>query len=387
MAVANNAAMPFDHPLGPPAPEQGWVATAQELATGFAKTAAAYDDSAELPIENLRALHAGGVDGAMLPREFGGQGLSYRSFGQIVRILSAACPSTACIWLMHIGAAVTLVLRSSPDMARYYADELHAGKRFANALSEPASGNLFLMPMQVAEPVPGGYRLQGAKRFVSGCEIADHFLINALVDGQPAFFGLAPDDTVSIEPIWDAVGLRATRSQLVHLEGTVLRADRRCVPTPGRRGSHIPAGLPFLSLGIADAALAALTTHARSRTIPTTGQPLARMQWLTFDVADAHLRLESAGLYAQHTAWLADQNAAEFRAAALRAKPLANEAARDIAQLAVRVGGGSGYLHSSPIQRHFRDAQAPALMAYSVEVCKDRIGNEVLLDPPPEGTG
>jgi alkylation response protein AidB-like acyl-CoA dehydrogenase len=285
---------------------------------------------------------------------------------------------------MHIGAAVTLVERSTPEAARYYADELHAGKRFANALSEPASGNLFLMPMQVAEPVPGGFRLEGAKRFVSGCEIADHYLINALVDGQPTFFGLAPDDTVHIEPIWDAVGLRATRSQLVRLQATVLRADRRCVPIATRRPNHIAAGLSFLSLGIADAALAALTAHARSRTIPTTGQPLARMQWLTFEVADAHLRLESAALYAQHTAWLADQNAPEFDAAALRAKPLANEVARDIAQLGVRVGGGSGYLHSSPLQRHFRDAQAPALMAYSVEVCKDRIGNEVLLDPSGE---
>jgi alkylation response protein AidB-like acyl-CoA dehydrogenase len=379
--------MSVDHPLGPPASERSWVETARELATGFAKTAAAYDDSAELPVANLRALHDSGVDVAVLPRELGGQALSYRGFGQIVRILSAACPSTACVWLMHIGAAAALVLGSEPDLARYYAGELRAGKRFANALSEPTSGNLFLMPMQVAEPVPGGYQLRGAKRFVSGCEIADHFLINALVDDQPTFFGLEPDETVRIEPIWDAVGLRATRSQLVHLDATLLRADRRCLTTSGPRPNHIPVGLPFLSLGIADAAMNALTAHARSRTIPTTGQPLARMQWLTFDTADVHLRLESAALYAQHTAWLADQDAPEFGAAALRAKPLANEVARDVAQLAVRVGGGSGYLHGSPIQRHFRDAQAPALMAYSVEVCKDRIGNEVLLEPPPDGTG
>ncbi|WP_232376649.1 acyl-CoA dehydrogenase family protein [Amycolatopsis aidingensis] len=357
------------------------VTTATELAAGFAETAAELDDTAELPIRNLRALHASGLDLATLPAEYGGQALSFRSFGEIVRILSAACPSTACIWLMHIGAAAGLVQMSAPGAAKYYAEELRAGNRFANALSEPSCGNMFLMPLQAAEPVPGGYRLTGAKRFVSGCEIADHFLINALVEGQPAFFGLAPDDTVSYIPIWDTMGLRASRSQLIQLDGTLLPADRRCLPPAEPKPNHIAAGLPFLALGIADAALAALVDHARNRTIPTTGEPLAQMQWLRFEVADAHLRLDSATLYARQTCWLADQNSPEFAAAALRAKPLANDIARDIAQLGVRVGGGSGYLRSSPIQRHFRDAQAPGLMAYSVEVCKDRVGGDLLAGP------
>jgi alkylation response protein AidB-like acyl-CoA dehydrogenase len=374
--------LPDDHPLGPDPGERRWVQCAAELAVAFADTAPELDESAELPVDNLRALHRAGLDEATLPTEHGGQQLSFRAFGAIVRILSAACPSTACIWLMHIGAAIGLVRMSSPRAARFYADELRAGRRFANALSEPSSGNLFLMPQQVAEPAPGGWVLTGAKRFVSDCEIADHLLINALVDGEPAFFGLAPDETVSYVPIWDTMGLRASRSQLVSLRGTLLPADRRCLPARASEPSHIAVGLAFLSLGIADAAFDALVTHARSRTIPTTGQPLSQMQWLWFDAADVHLRLESAGLYAQHSAWLADQRAAEFYPAVMRAKPLANEVARDVAQLGVRVGGGSGYLRSSPIQRHFRDAQAPALMAYSVEVCKSVVGQQVLGHQP-----
>lgn len=70
--------------------------------------------------------------------------------------------------------------------------------------------------------------------------------------------------------------------------------------------------------------------------IPTTGKPVADLQWVTFDTADAHT------------------------------------------ELGVRVGGGSGFLRTSPIQRHFRDAQAGALMAYSVEVCRDTVGGRVL---------
>ncbi|WP_040406217.1 acyl-CoA dehydrogenase family protein [Amycolatopsis nigrescens] len=367
-----------DHPFGPEPHELGWIHTATELAAQFARTAAEFDDTAELPLTNLRRLHAAGLDTATLPTELGGSSLSYRAFGTIVRLLSAACPSTACIWLMHIGAAVGLAQMSTPDTARYYADELTAGKRFANALSEPGSGNLFLMPQQTAEPADGGYRLTGAKRFCSGCEIADHFLVNALVDGKPAFFGVEPDHTVTYVPIWDTMGLRASRSQLIEFTGTLLRADRQGIPATEPRPNHIAAGLPYLSLGIADAALAALTTHAQTRTIPTTGQTLTDLQWVQFGAAEAHLQLEAAAAYTGQMAWLADQNSPEFLPASMRAKPLANEAARDIAQLGVRIGGGSGYLRTSPIQRIFRDAQAPGLMAYSVEVCKSHIGREVL---------
>ncbi|MEU7526692.1 acyl-CoA dehydrogenase family protein [Saccharothrix sp. NPDC042600] len=363
--------LPDDHPLGPPADEQSWVRVAAELAADFAATADELDRTARLPLDNLRALHASGLDRATLPHEWGGRSLSYRTVGAVLRVLSAAEPSTACLWLMHIGAAEALVRHSTPEVARYYADELIAGRRFANALSEPTGGNQFLTPQQVAEPVAGGYRLTGAKRFISGCEIADHFLINALVDGQPTLFGLEPDDTVTFAP-QDTLGLRATRSHLVGLNGTVLRSDRRCPPAaPGP--NHIAAGLAWLSLGVADTALATLLDHARTRTLPT-GEPLAAQQHLRFDVAKAVLDLEAATLVAHNTAWLADRNSPAFLPATTRAKPTANRVARDLAQLCLQVGGGSGFVTTSPIQRVFRDAQTGWLMAHSVEFCLNHIG-------------
>jgi alkylation response protein AidB-like acyl-CoA dehydrogenase len=84
--------------------------------------------------------------------------------------------------------------------------------------------------------------------------------------------------------------------------------------------------------------------------------------------------------------WLADTRSPAVLDAAIGAKLLANQVATDIAALGVRVGGASGYLRSSPIQRHFRDAQAGALMAYSVELCRDYLGKAVLgVRPPSDG--
>ncbi len=372
--------------MDPPASEMPWIARAVELAADFAQRAAELDETAQLPVENLRRLHEAGFDTAWLPQSFGGQGLSWLSFGRVLTIVARACPSTATIWLMHLGAAYGLVHLSEEENGTFFARELAAGKRFANALSEPTSGNLFLVPLQVARPVEGGFLLDGAKRFVSGCEIADYLLVNALVEDIPAFFGITPDDTVKLVPIWDSMGLRATRSQLITFDQTVLPHGRRCTKRSDEP-NPIPIGLPFLSIGVAEAALEAAREHACGRVIPTTGEPLAAMQWVQFAAASEYVRLKAATLLAAQTAWLADQRSPLVNPSSLEAKLLANEVAKDVAALAVKVAGGSGYLKTSPIQRHFRDAQAGALMAYSAEVCQSEIGKAVMSTPGGQAGG
>lgn len=367
-------------PTAPPADEQHWIDTVSALAVSFAEKAAHYDEVGEIPVENLKALSDSGLDVACLPVSAGGEGLSFRTIGAVIAIISAACPSTGALWLMHIGAAYGLVTLAEPTASAFFAGELKAGKRFANALSEPTSGNMFLMPQQAAEPVDGDYRLDGAKRFVSGCEIADYYLTNTLADGVPAFFGVARDESISFVPIWDTMGMRATRSQLMSFNGTVLRSSFRLARPEADQANLISAGLPFVSIGIAESALDAFSTQARGRVIPSTGEPLSKMQWLKFDTATEYVQLRAARMLAEQTMWLADNAHPDATLVAVEAKLLANEVAKTVAALGVKVGGGSGYLRTSPIQRHFRDAQAGALMAYSVEVCQDVIGGWVL-DP------
>lgn len=347
-----------------------------ELLPSFAADAAENDEHARLPEAALRRLHAEGFDAAALPRHLGGGGASYAFFGEVVRALAEADPAVATIWTMHLGAAVGLAQLTADSLGSYYADALLAGDRFANALSEPTSGNRFLNPQQEASPVEGGYTLDGAKRFVSGSEIADHLLVNVAIDGAPAFFGVEPDATITVIPIWDSLGLRGTRSQLLSFHGTLLRTDRRGgVPGPDHR-NYVGAGLAGISLGIADAALGALVAHARSRVIA--GRPLAEQQWVEYAVADHHSRIEAVRAYWRQALRQADAGDPAHAGGFDRAKLLANRVAVETAQLAVRVGGASGYLRTSPIQRHLRDAEAGQLMAYSTEVLSGVIGKQVL---------
>lgn len=358
------------------AAETALIATATELAVGFAERAARHDDEASLLVENLRAIHEAGLNRAVLPAALGGTGLSYQAFGEITRIFAEADPSTATVWLMHLGAGVGLAAITAETRGGFFAEEFLAGKHFANALSEPASGNRFLNPQQEAPAAPGGYVLDGAKRFVSGSELADYLLVNARVGDAPAFFAVIPDETVSIIPIWDTLGLRATRSQLLSFNHTLLREDLRGrLPGPGDFNA-VGAGLPQISLGIADAALAAIVEHASARTI--LGKPLSHQQWVQFEVADVHTRLEGVRAFIRQTLWQLDAGDPEGFANLGRSKYLANKIAVEIAQLAVRIGGASGYLKTSPIQRHLRNALGGQLMAYSTEVLAGEIGAQVL---------
>jgi alkylation response protein AidB-like acyl-CoA dehydrogenase len=364
-------------PASVPAAEQHWVDTVAALADDFAKTAQTDDLAARLPVEHLQALSAAGVDAAFLPRAHGGEDLSYATLGRIVQVLASRHPAVATLWLMHIGAAHALVTLSSPAEAAFFAGELRAGRRFANALSEPAGGNYFLASQQDAEPVDGGWSLTGRKLFVSGSEAADHLFLNARVEGAPAFFGVTIDDTVSFPPIEETSGMRSTRSRTIVFDDTILHQERLCGPPAPEYANLITVGFAFISIGIAEAALDALRDHAARRKGPE-ATALADTGWVRSETGMMWAEVEATRLMAERAAWLADHGSTEAMPAATETKMLANEIAKRAAALAVRVGGGSGYLMSSPIQRISRDAQAGAIMAYSVPFSRDLVGGWVL---------
>ncbi len=363
-----------------PESEVRWLETAAELADTFRITVAADDESGELPIAHLRAISASGLDAAFLPAEHGGEALSYATLVQVVRMFAAAHPAVAAVWLMHIGAAHALVTMSAPPAAEYFAGRLRAGDRFSNALSEPAGGNHFLSSQQDADVVEGGWALTGRKLFVSGVEVADHLLLNVRIDGSPAFFGVDRDDTMTLPPIDQTIGMRATRSRTVVFDGTLLDRARLCGPPPEGYANLITIGFAALSIGIAESAIDALVASATRRKDPA-AERLADAPWVKSETAMVWAELRAARLLTEQTGWLADRADPTVMAAATETKMLANEVAKRAAAVALKVGGGGAYLARSPIQRIFRDAQAGALMAYSVPFSQEIVGGWVLAEP------
>ena len=220
------------------------------------------------------------------------------------------------------------------------------------------------------------WTLTGREVFVSGSEAADHMLVNTSIDGVPAFFGVTVDDSISFPPIDETVGMRATRSRTVLFENTPLLASRRCGFPPADYANLITVGFGMLSIGIAESAMDAYAAAARKSKGGAPSQ--AENQWVQMETGMLWTQLQAARLFAERVAWLADERSEEAMPAAAESKMLANEVAKQAAAEALRVGGGGSFLLSSPIQRIFRDAQAGALMAYSVPLTQQVVGEAVL---------
>src|SRR5690606_13846045 len=125
------APMSSTTPFDPPAPEAHWLEVAEELASRFAERATEIDRDGTLPTQNLKEIHASGINTLLLSEEHGGAGATYRTFGRVVGTIARGCPSTATIWLMHVGAATALVVLGNPDTVETYAAAWRNGARFA----------------------------------------------------------------------------------------------------------------------------------------------------------------------------------------------------------------------------------------------------------------
>jgi alkylation response protein AidB-like acyl-CoA dehydrogenase len=312
-------------------------------------------------------------------------GASWLTFGRVVSLLAQGDASFATAWLMHQGAADALRFLADPAQLSAFEADFRGGAWFSNALGEPSSGNQFLMPQQEARRAEGGWRLTGAKRFVSGGEHAKYLLTNALCEGQPRFFLIDKKDaSIRVEEIWDSMGMRGTRSQLLHFQDTLL-PESRVLKIDPTHPSAIAVGLAWISLGIAEAAMGAAISYAKERRLPPENKPLAELQWIQFAIADMSIRLEAARSLAMRSATATDQRAPDSILLQMQAKVVANEAAVSITTAALEIAGGSGYLRSRPIERYVRDAMSGQVMAWSAPVTKDFLGKALLglMGPPP----
>ncbi|MDC0679518.1 acyl-CoA dehydrogenase family protein [Sorangium atrum] len=357
------------------------LAEAERISALLAEHAARHDRDATFPIEGLTAMIRSPINTALLGGAAGDDAArapcSWLTFGRIVAILARGDASFATAWLMHQGALSVYRALVDPGERSRFEQAIRRGAWVGNALSEPTSGNMFLVPRQVAQKAEGGYRLTGEKRFVTGCERADWFLTAAVCDGQPAFFLIERDDSIAIEPVWDTLGMRGTRSQIVRFQGTPLPESRRLALDP-LAPNPIPNGLGWLSVGIAEAAMAAAVAYAKERVLPPGDRPIAELQWVQFAVADMSLRLEAARALAMRTATALDAGDPSYGLLQLQSKVVANEAAVAIATSALEIAGGAGYMRTRPIERHLRDAMSGPIMALSGPAIRDIVGKALL---------
>jgi alkylation response protein AidB-like acyl-CoA dehydrogenase len=128
--------------------------------------------------------------------------------------------------------------------------------------------------------------------------------------------------------------------------------------------------------------LALAIKHARTRTIAGDQKPLSQYQSIRFHIAEMAMAVDAARLLMLRAAWYGDHRPEDAARRMTEAKCFANEAAFTVANTALQIVGGRGYLKGHATERLVHDAHTGALMAFTTEQSKDLLGKVLLgLDP------
>lgn len=354
-------------------------------------SAAEVDSNRDFPSNNLRALADVGALGLVVPQAMGGVGGSLSALSEACETLGSACASTAMIYLMHSVTAATSTAGGGSSATEVTA-ALSGGTLGSLAFSERGTGAHFYAPELKVQRANGSVRVSGSKSFVTSGGHAGIYLLLVQSEQEGTADAYAIDSNaegLSFEGEWQGLGMTANNSVGMHLEEVVLHDDAR-IGEPGAGvalvfevvAPHFLVGLAAVNVGIAAAASAAAAAHVRGRRYPD-GSSLAEIQYIQHLIADMDLRTRAARLLVREAAALGEAGDASALVAIMEAKIAATETAADVTQLAMTATGGQGYTPSLPIERHFRDAHAGAVMAPTNAVLRNWVGKALTGLPVP----
>lgn len=340
--------------------------------------AAGYDRDNTFFTEDFEELKEAGYFTAMVPKEFGGPGLSLEDITREQMALAGAAPATALAVNMHqvwMGVANT-VYRTGDTSMNFMFEAAMAGHVFAFGVSE--AGNdlvLFGSNSRAQAQEDGGYTFYGTKIFTSlspGWTMLGTFGAEEGPDGEQVnVWGFVDRDSgVQIKDDWDTVGMRASQSCTTVLDGAYSPAERIV-----RRIPSGPSGDPFIFgifanfeillasvyTGIGARALEVAVETVSKRTSKATGTTYSQDPAIRWRIADAAMEMDV--LYPLIAQAARDVDAGVDRGALWfpqlsNVKSQATETALRVVEKAVRVSGGSSYFNRSELSRLYRDVLA-----------------------------
>lgn len=363
-----------------------------------AERVAGYDRENRFFQEDFEELRKAGYLTMNVPKELGGRGLTLAETCREQRALAYHAPATALGINMHlywVGVAADLWRAGDTSLA-WMLEEAMAGEVFAAGHSERGNDIPVLLATTKAEKVPGGFRFTGHKMFGSLAPVWTRYGLHGIWTDSPGgakiVHGFMPREAEGYRIVesWDTLGMRATRSDDVILDGAFVpdRYVARQLPAGGADAfivaifawallgfANVYCGVARRALDLALPALKKKTSLAVSRSMayhPEIQHAVAEMM-LTFDTIEPHLEKVASD-------WSngVDHGAA-WPSLIVSAKHHAVEACWKIVDHAMEVSGGAGMFRGNELERLFRDARcgrfhpANAMLAHEI-VAKTALG-------------
>ena len=375
----------------------------------IAPVARELDETARFPWDNVKSMAERGWFGVPVPREFSGMGRDYLSYILVVEELARHDASHAITVSAHTTLATSPILAFGTEAQKSrFLPLLASGQVLGGfGLTEPGAGSDSSGTRTRAVATPGGYRISGAKIFITHGGVGEVFVVTAVTDpgagsrGITSFIVCKPTtdlaeaervgighrpqlpycEGVSAGAKEDKLGWRASDTRQLFLEDAFVADDQRLGEEGQGFGNFMKTldagriGIAALSLGIAQGALdVALDYTTRRRQFD---RPVWDFQDISFALAGLAAEIEAARLLTYHAAWL-KEHGRPFGKEAAMAKLVASELAAGSSRTAVQSMGGVGYTSEYPVERMMRDAKACEIGEGTSEMQKIVIGRHLL---------
>ena len=372
------------------APEQKEI---QALAQDFARQeiephAAAWDREHRFPREVFTKLAELGLMGVCVPAEYGGAEADFLSYILVLEELSRADAGVGVTVAVHT-SAVTLPLLAwgSDEQRSRFIPPLAAGELLgAFALTEPEAGSDAGALRTRAEHDGAGWRINGAKQWITNGRYAGTFLVFARTDPEtPGAGGVSAfvldAEHVRITRDEEKLGLNSSATNDLVIEDSYVGRDRLLheenkgfqVAMQTLDGGRI--GIAAQAVGIAQAAYDVAREYAKER--HAFGRTISEFQAIQHKLADMSTEIDAARLLVYRAATLKERGEPHTEAGA-KAQLFASEMARRQTAEAIQVLGGYGYTKEFPVERYYRDAKITEIYEGTSEIQRLVIARSIL---------
>jgi alkylation response protein AidB-like acyl-CoA dehydrogenase len=344
------------------------------------------DREGTFPSEAIAALGAAGLLGLTVPASSGGMGQSMRAAVAVLDELAQRCPSAAMVYLMHLCGVACYA--AAPDKTAPYLRKAATGGHLSTlAFSEVGSRSHFWAPISRAVATNGTVRIRAQKSFVTAASHADGYVVSTLdpsalrpVDST-IFLVLRDDDGVRVSGTWNGLGLRGNASASMSFEDVELGADRS-LTEPGKGldlmlGIVLPmfqVGSAAVALGISEAAVQITQRHLTATRLEHMNITLGELPIVRARLAQMRVETDRARAHLASVLDSLESPGPATQLLVLEAKAAATEAAVTVTELGMRACGGAAFSGTLGLDRLFRDARAPIVMAPTTDQAYDFIG-------------
>ncbi len=368
-----------------PTPESAeLIALVREIrAAEMDPIAAQYEERSQFPRQVFRTLGEAGILGLPYPARYGGGEQPSEVVLQVLEELAESWLTVALGVSVHILSCHPVATFGSAEQQEQFLPGMLGGELLgAYALSEPHSGSDAAALSTRAERTDDGYRLTGAKAWITHGGVADYVNVLARTgDAGPRGITcfLVPGDApgLSAAPAERKMGLTGSVTAALHLDDVAVPPDRR-LGAEGQGFSVAMAaldsgrlGIAACAVGLAQAALDAAVAYATQR--EQFGRVIADFQGVQFMLADMATAVASARALTLSAARSKDAGRAYGTEAAM-AKLHATDTAMRVTTDAIQILGGAGYTRDFPVERYFREAKVLQIVEGTNQVQRMVIG-------------